>query len=206
MSNTALIVVDMLNDFVDPNGAMPIQGAVDIVEPINMLAKHGFRPDKKYKTILLMQDSHNTGHCSFKENGGDFPTHCVKDTWGAEIYPELRLRDYYNIYKGIHDDAESFGGFKDDKGRETSAPVVLGTNDIDEVHIVGVATEFCVKETVLQAAEYGAILGFNVCFIPECIRGLSEDSTSEAYNEMGNVAETLMYNSRRNLPILTPWK
>jgi nicotinamidase/pyrazinamidase len=187
MPNTALLVVDMLNDFVDERGSLPVKDATSIVERINKIAQFGFKPREKYKVILSMQDLHGVGHCSFVENGGKFPTHCVKNTWGADVYPKLRLKDYFNIYKATNDDAEGFGGFVDSKGCETDALAVLRMIGATEVHVVGVAAEFCVKETILQAVDYG----FDTYFIPKCIKGISENSTRDAYREMNRVARPL---------------
>lgn len=177
----ALVVVDMLNDFVNPQGSLPVPDATSIIAPINSLALYGDGKNK-YKVILSMEDNHKEGHCSFKQNGGDYPPHCVQGTPGREIHKDLRLRDFFNIHKGSHDDAESYGGFYDDKRRETEALAILRMNNISEIHVVGVATEFCVKETVLQSLEYG----FDTMFIPECIRGLEKHTSKQAENEMMN--------------------
>ena len=113
MSNIAVIVVDPQIDFI--TGSLVVSGAIEalpgMVEVIKWARKYDY-------PVIVTQDDHPVNHCSFKENGGTFPTHCVTGTAGQEIHPIILHalvdeRDgYYLLSKGNHEDREAFSGFE----------------------------------------------------------------------------------------------
>lgn len=142
----ALIVVDVQNDFC-PEGALAVPDGDAVVEPINRLARDaGF--------VVATRDWHPPDHGSFAEQGGPWPVHCVQGTAGAQLRAGLdtsRIDEL--IDKGQTRDREGYSGFE-----ETSLERVLREHDVDTVDVAGLALDYCVKATALDAKR----AGFNV--------------------------------------------
>ena len=149
ISIKALLVVDVLYDFM-PGGSLAVKGGDSLAEPIN-----GIR--NEYDFVIFLKDLHPKDHCSFKENGGLWPIHCVDGTRGCEIDNNLIINPVdFVVTKGSNRDVDSYSGFWDNNRKyKTNLSSILGNNNIDEVHIAGIATEYCVKWTALDAAEEG---------------------------------------------------
>jgi nicotinamidase/pyrazinamidase len=172
-TTTALIVVDVQRDFMTGGAlAVPLAGEnlpapEGILSRINDLLANG-----GYARVVLTQDFHPVGHCSFastlrvplyslgKTAAGReqvaWPDHCVAGTAGAEFHPELQTR-YANaiIRKGVNPAFDSYSGFADDGGAQTGLAGYLRSAGITTVDVVGIATDFCVKATALHANENG---------------------------------------------------
>jgi nicotinamidase/pyrazinamidase len=139
----ALIIVDLQNDFM-PNGALPIAGADEIVQPINELMRTG-----KYNLIVATQDWHPPNHCSFKK----WPKHCVQGTPGAELHPGLDQRKISAIFrKGMHPKKEEYSVFESKNGPGILSSIILFRIDI--IDIVGLAFDYCVRFTAVDAKDY----------------------------------------------------
>lgn len=146
----ALIVVDMQNDFADPKGALYVEGGWRLMAPINNLLP-------QFDTVAFTQDWHPINHSSFGYNGGPWPQHCVQGSWGAQIIHELNT-DYAHliIRKGTDRDADSYSAFRgnpNSKGqrKETGLAGFLFDRRIKKTYIVGLARDYCVKWTALDA-------------------------------------------------------
>jgi nicotinamidase/pyrazinamidase len=139
----ALIVVDVQNDFC-PGGALAVTEGDQVVEPINALAE-------EMPFVLATRDWHPRDHSSFVEEGGIWPVHCVQGSSGAELHPGVR-RDQIDIVvdKGQVPELDGYSGFQG-----TSLDRLLRERDVDTVHVAGLALDYCVKETALDARRAG---------------------------------------------------
>jgi nicotinamidase/pyrazinamidase len=151
---TALIVVDVQNDFADPNGALYVSGAEETLPVINgEIAK----ARDAGATVVFTQDWHPADTPHFEKDGGIWPVHCVGDTWGAEFHPFLAVENSdTKIQKGVGGE-DGYSGFTvaDPKTGET-APTglddLLKEKGIEKVVVVGLATDYCVKATAIDAS------------------------------------------------------
>lgn len=141
----ALIVVDMQYDFVHKEGSLYVEDAEKIIEPINRLITSDI-----YDHVILTQDWHPLNHVSFNI----FPKHCIQDTKGAELVfqPEKKCTVFK---KGQKTCTESFSAFIDSAGNNTGLHTILAEYNINTLDIVGVALEYCVKETAITATRFG---------------------------------------------------
>lgn len=165
---TALLVVDVQNDFADPSGSLSVRGSEGIIPRINddvaeALAAHAM--------IVYTQDWHPPSTPHFEKDGGIWPVHCVWETWGAEPHPALRV-DGTVLRKGVGgEDGYSAFTVRDPESGAESATLLermLRTGRIERLVIVGLATDYCVKETALDAAERG----FHATVVREAIRAV----------------------------------
>lgn len=142
----ALIVVDMQNDFCS-GGALEVPDGDAVIEPLNRLAE-------RLPFVVATRDWHPPDHASFAFNGGPWPVHCVQGTPGAELHPRIdRERIDAILDAGRTRDAEGYSGFED-----TELERLLRDHDVDRVHVGGLALDYCVKATSLDARR----AGFNV--------------------------------------------
>jgi nicotinamidase/pyrazinamidase len=164
----ALIIVDVQRDFC-PGGALAVKQGDQIIEPINGLISLF---EKKGLPIFLTRDWHPADHCSFRSKGGPWPPHCVKNTPGAEFHPSLHVpKGAAVISKGTKKDIEAYSGFQ---GTELAERLrEAGRN---ELYVVGLATDYCVKNTVLD----GISNGFTVNVISDCVKGVNVKPTDSA--------------------------
>lgn len=174
IKNKALIVVDMQKDFME-GGPLGIKGSYDLIPIIER-----YIHSKLFKTIVFTRDYHPNNHVSFDE----WPEHCVRGTEGCRIVDELRniTVPYYIIEKGTNVLFDSYSGFSIDGMNKTWLEQLLRDNEIEEVYIVGVATEYCVKYTAIDSAE----VGFKTYVIVNGCGGVNQHINDEAYayNEM----------------------
>ena len=154
----ALIIVDFQNDFT-PGGALAVPEGHAIAEHVNALAA-----DPRFELVVATRDWHPPDHGSFERHGGPWPVHCVQDTPGAELHPDLdHERLDVIIDKGHNPDTEGYSGFD-----ETELEQLLRERGIDHVTIVGLATDYCVKNTALDALRHG----FDVTVDSAGVRGV----------------------------------
>jgi nicotinamidase/pyrazinamidase len=138
-----LIIVDVQNDFC-PGGALAVPGGDAVVSPCNRLASDaGF--------VVATRDWHPPDHSSFADAGGRWPVHCVRDTEGAQLHPgiERALIDM-TVDKGQERALEGYSGFE---GTELEAQ--LRSHGVDTVHVCGLALDYCVRATALDARKAG---------------------------------------------------
>jgi nicotinamidase/pyrazinamidase len=179
---TALIVVDVQNDFADPAGGLSVAGATEVVPTINreIASASGARG-----YVVYTQDWHPQSTPHFAKDGGIWPVHCVADSWGAEFHPALVV-DGATVRKGVNGE-DGYSGFtmRDPITGETSATELEGllrTHDIERVVVCGLATDYCVKATAIDAAK----LGFETRLLADAVRAvdLSPGDGDRAIDEM----------------------
>ena len=155
----ALIIVDYQNDFTPPDGALAVPEGDEIAERINALAASG-----DYDLVVATRDWHPPDHGSFKEQGGPWPVHCVAGTHGAELHPGLDAGAIDVIVdKGQDPATEGYSGFDG-----TDLAGLLHERGIGELTIVGLATDYCVKQTALEGLQEG----FAVTVDSTAVRGV----------------------------------
>lgn len=139
----ALIVVDVQNDFC-PGGALAVPDGDAVVEPINRLARAS-------PFVIATRDWHPPDHGSFADNGGIWPVHCVHDSPGARLHPDLDGSQLDVVLDtGQEQDLEGYSAFED-----TDLERVLRERDVQTVHVAGLALDYCVKATALDARRAG---------------------------------------------------
>ena len=191
MNGRALILVDIQKDFMQ-GGSLEVPDAKEILPVVNDLL------ELDWDLVVATQDWHPPGHKSFASshegknvfdvinlNGVEqvlWPDHCVQGTKGAELNPTLYFEciDEY-VVKGTNPEIDSYSGFFDNnKAHETDLDGILLDYSIEEIYIVGLATDYCVKFTALD----GYDLGLDVYLIVDGVRGL--DGAEDAIIEMQN--------------------
>ncbi|ADU96922.1 Nicotinamidase [Thermovibrio ammonificans HB-1] len=181
-SRDALIVVDIQNDFM-PWGALPVNGADSIIPVVNRYLKLF---SEAGLPIFATRDWHPENHVSFKENGGIWPRHCVQWSEGAAFAKGLELPpETFIINKGDRPELEAYSGFQG-----TLLEQLLRERGVRRVFVCGVATDYCVKNTVLGALN----LGYSCVLLADAVKGVAPETTREAVNRMleaGAVAQTM---------------
>jgi nicotinamidase/pyrazinamidase len=150
---TALIVVDVQNDFADPSGNLYVAGGESVVPRVNVEI---MRARAAGALVVYTQDWHPESTPHFEKDGGIWPVHCVKETWGAELHPKLEVSGPV-LRKGSNGE-DGYSGFTmrdPSTGEETATPLraLLEEKGIEQVVVVGLALDVCVKATALDAAE-----------------------------------------------------
>jgi nicotinamidase/pyrazinamidase len=152
-SSTALLVIDVQNDFADPSGALSVCDGEAVIPVINEEIR---KATEAGALVAYSQDWHPEETPHFKSSGGIWPEHCVAGTWGAELHPELTVADdAIRIRKGKEgEDGYSAFSVRDPLSGETTSTElgrILEQRGIERVVVVGLATDDCVKETALDA-------------------------------------------------------
>ncbi|MCJ7712870.1 nicotinamidase [Candidatus Bathyarchaeota archaeon] len=156
----ALIVVDVQNDFLF-GGSLPVPKGEKIIPFLNYYLNLFKKAQGK---VFATRDWHSINHLSFKEQGGIWPLHCICGTKGAEFYPKLKLPNNTTVIsKATDPDKESYSGFD---GTELCEK--LKKNKVINVFIGGLATDYCVKNTAVDALK----LGFKTFFLIDASKGI----------------------------------
>jgi len=161
----ALLIVDLQNDFC-PGGALPVPRGDEIVPRVNR-AIDLFR--RRGLPILATRDWHPRVTKHFKEFGGAWPPHCIQRTKGARFHPGLKLPKHAIIVsKGMDPEQDSYSGFQAlaPNGRDLES--VLRDLGVDEVFLCGLATDYCVRATGLDAVRRG----IRVWLLEDAVRGV----------------------------------
>jgi nicotinamidase/pyrazinamidase len=154
----ALLIIDFQNDFT-PGGALAVPDGDAIADRVNELIASG-----DFDLVVATRDWHPPDHASFEDQGGPWPPHCVQGTPGAELHPAVpRDRVDVIVDAGFRRDLEGYSGFE-----ETDLARVLRERDIDEVTVVGLATDYCVRHTAADALREG----FRVTIDRAGVRGI----------------------------------
>jgi nicotinamidase/pyrazinamidase len=175
----ALVIVDVQNDFC-PGGALGVQGGDEIVPVLNRYIEQFAAAQLP---IFLTRDWHPSRTSHFDDFGGVWPVHCVQDTAGAEFHPDL-FRDSRMILlsKGTAPDEDSYSAFqaRDEAGKTLAER--LQEFGVKRIFVGGIATDYCVKHTVLD----GLREGFSMVVLDDAIRGvnLQHDDSEKALAEM----------------------
>lgn len=187
----ALLIIDVQNDFC-PGGKLAVPNGDDVIAPINKLSR-------LFECVVQTQDWHPLDHTSFASNHIDkepydsielpygeqilWPNHCVQESRGAEFHPYLENKNTSMIIrKGFRKEVDSYSAFfENDKMTSTGLKGYLDSLDVTTVFIVGLATDFCVKWTALDAIKSG----YKTYLIGDAIKGIDIDNSVElAMKEM----------------------
>lgn len=152
---TALVVVDVQNDFADPAGSLHVPGGEEVVDAVNAEVQ---RAREAGAFIAYTQDWHPPSTPHFAKDGGTWPVHCVAGTWGAELVPALEVVGPV-VRKGTGGE-DGYSGFTvrdpvSGRGEPTELAALLRSRGTRRVVIVGLATDYCVKATALDAVAAG---------------------------------------------------
>lgn len=187
----ALLIIDVQNDFC-PGGALEVPDGDQIIPVINALSD-------TFDVVIQTQDWHPEGHSSFasSHNGKEpfetiempygnqvlWPDHCVQGSDGAEFHPDLETnRSQLIIRKGFRKEIDSYSAFyENDETTTTGLSGYLRERNIDTLYAVGLATDFCVKWSVIDGMEEG----FDVFVVKDAVKGIDIDgSVDQAWQEM----------------------
>ncbi|MCB1107666.1 MAG: bifunctional nicotinamidase/pyrazinamidase [Chlamydiia bacterium] len=186
-----LLIVDLQYDFM-PGGALGVERGDEIIRAINDLIG-------KFDVTAASQDWHPEGHVSFAKTHGKkvgetvevhgraqelWPIHCVQNTHGAALVKELNQKEIdHFVYKGANSNTDSYSAFLDNDGEtETGLDDYLRERGVKKLYIVGLATDFCVKFSALDALE----LGYEVVVIADACRAVyDEDKALEEMKQKG---------------------
>lgn len=181
-TKTALIVVDVQNDFADPAGNLYVRGGEQVVPVANREVE---RAKAAGALVVYTQDWHPASTPHFKKDGGVWPVHCVAQSWGAQFHPELRVEGEV-VRKGTGGE-DGYSGFSVRDPRtgavgETRLGALLRERGIEKVVVIGLATDYCVKETAIDAVR----LGFQTTVLREGVRAvnLQPDDEARAFEAM----------------------
>lgn len=164
-SDCALLIVDVQNDFC-PGGALGIKEGDKIIPAINKYIEIFI---KNNLPIILTRDWHPAETRHFKRFGGAWPGHCIQNTKGAEFHPQLRIPEgAIIISKGMNPAKDSYSAFQAFDSAEKNLPSLLKEKGISELFICGLATDYCVKFTALDALKSA----FKVNVLADAIKGV----------------------------------
>jgi len=156
-----LLVVDAQNDFM-PGGNLVVPDGDKIVPVINSV-------QEEYDLVVFTQDFHPENHCSFKENGGTWPSHCVQGTEGVKLHKDLHIGDAKIITKGMNTNVDSYSAFWDNnKSQKTGLDDHLKKNGVTDVYIAGLALNVCVMFTAKDSVD----LGYSTHVLQSACRGI----------------------------------
>lgn len=191
MSDKALLIIDVQNDFC-PGGALEVPGGDEVIPVINRLSN-------MFDVVVQTQDWHPSGHSSFASSHegrdpfetiempyGDqvlWPDHCIQGSEGAQFHPDLiTRRSQLVVRKGFRRDIDSYSAFyENDNETKTGLTGYLQDRGISTLYAVGLATDFCVKWSVVD----GLREGFEVYVIEDAVKGIDiEGSVRQAWSEM----------------------
>lgn len=187
MKDQALVVVDMLYDFID--GSLACQGAGDAISnTLKFIGRHiGKDGDIEVEIldtfpVLFIRDHHPADHCSFKENGGIWPAHCVAGTRGGDIHADLSqlVSEELTFDKGCDRSVEQYSGFEGMNSAGQPLGEVLELLDVRDVFVCGIATEYCVRNTCEDLLK----AGFRVHLLKDCLAYVDKEGHEKALREM----------------------
>ncbi len=139
----ALLIIDFQNDFT-PGGALGVEGGDEIAPAIRGLAATA-------DVVIATRDWHPPDHSSFREQGGPWPSHCVQGTAGAELHPSIAgLRIDATVDTGQTAEADGYSAFENPELAR-----ILREHEVDQVVVTGIATDYCVRASVLDARREG---------------------------------------------------
>ncbi len=190
-SQTALIVVDIQNDFAHPDGSLFVSGADRVIANANRAIDDATAAGA---LVVYTQDWHPEHTPHFERDGGIWPVHCVGETWGAAFHSDLTTSAGPVARKGV-DGNDGYSGFTtrdpaSGERRQTELEDLLLEAEVERCVVVGLATDYCVKETVLDACR----LGFEVLVPHSCVAAVNlqagdGDAALEAMAEAGALIE-----------------
>lgn len=176
-TRSALVIVDVQNDFLPDEGSLAVPDGRMIIKPLKEAAK-------EVDLVICSRDWHPRNHCSFKGEGGQWPVHCVQRTPGARIVPSLRRLAKYTISKGMDPKMDAFSAFAGHTLRpERTLKEILEGEDIGVVIVGGLAFDVCVKWTAFDSNA----LAFRTIVPLELSAALTPIGSHDTVVEMGRV-------------------
>ena len=174
MKDCALVVVDMIYDFID--GSLACGGADAAIAATRRFMEGHPMP------FLFVRDHHPANHCSFAAQGGPWPPHCVQGTRGAQVHASLEafVDEDLTFFKGENPNQEQYSGFEGLNPAGQSLGEVLQLLEVEQVLVCGIATEYCVRNT----AEDLLKAGFQVTVLQDCLAWVDPDGHRTALEEM----------------------
>jgi nicotinamidase/pyrazinamidase len=168
-ASTALVVVDVQNDFADPAGSLYVRDAESVIEVANAEIAAARSAGA---LVVYTQDWHPPDTPHFAKDGGTWPVHCVGGTWGAELHPRLSAIDGERVRKGTGGE-DGYSGFTmaDPVSGETTPTALDGMlreRSVQRVVVLGLATDYCVKATALDAMS----LGYDATVVADGVRAV----------------------------------
>ena len=187
MTDKALVVVDMLYDFID--GSLACQNSEEAVRQTlrfidSQTAGQGGEEHEILDTfpILFVRDHHPADHSSFRDQGGIWPAHCVAGTHGGDIHQDLLpyVTEELTFDKGCDKSVEQYSGFEGTNSAGQSLGEILELLDTTDVYVCGIATEYCVRNTCEDLKK----AGFKVHLLKDCIGYVDMPGHVKALEEM----------------------
>jgi nicotinamidase/pyrazinamidase len=166
----ALLIIDFQNDFT-AGGALAVPDGDEIAGPVKRLAE-------RFDFIAATRDWHPPDHASFEAQGGPWPVHCVQGTHGAEFHPAMEDIDLDSVVDvGQGRDDEGYSGFEN-----SELARILRDNHVDEVYVCGLATDYCVRASAIDACKEG----FDVTVVEDAVRGVEVNAgdSERAFQDM----------------------
>ena len=181
---TLLLIIDPQYDFIE-GGKLAVNGGKAALDRlVEYLKGH----HKEYGAIIITTDWHPITHCSFKDNGGIWPTHCVQFSTGAAIYQPIldvldeTKTDYTVLTKGCNEDHEEYSIFKNDKSRKVLEALADNTA---EVHYCALALDYCVKDSLLDGKK--VLTNAKACLLKDCTAAIGNPEDTYKILEENNV-------------------
>jgi len=188
----ALVVVDVQNDFADPNGSLYVRGGQAVVPVVNAAIREARRAGS---LVVYSADSHPVSTPHFQKDGGIWPVHCVRGTWGAAFHPDLldpAGAEHLEKGTGGEDGYSVFTVRDPETGQQepTALERILRERRVERIVVAGLATDYCVKETVLDARR----LGFDALVLRDAVAAVDlqtgdADRALDAMRRAGAVVE-----------------
>ena len=187
MKDSALVVVDMLYDFIDGSMACleadkAVDGTLKYIEAVTARTDPDDSGIRSIFPILFVRDHHPANHCSFVQQGGPWPAHCVQGTHGADIHSTLApyASEDLTFFKGEDPAREQYSGFEGCNPAGQSLGEVLQLLDVKNVIVCGIATEYCVRNTAEDLLKDG----FHVYVLKNCLAYVDAAGHAEALQAM----------------------
>lgn len=176
-SNKALLIVDMQNDFC-PGGVLSVPDGDRIIPTVN---KYIQLFQQKQLPLFFSRDWHPSETIHFQEKGGPWPPHCIQGTKGAEFHPDLKIPENAVILsKGMDPNLDSYSVFEAFDEDLLSFPELLRKQEITELFIGGMATDYCVRSTSLDALKQG----LNIHVLVDAVKGIDPINSNKTLEEI----------------------
>ena len=176
-TNKALLVVDLQNDFC-PGGALGVPEGDQIIPKVNNYVKLFL---KKKFPVFVSRDWHPKDTKHFKQAGGPWPPHCIQNTEGSKFHPDFDIpKDAIILSKGTNPALDGYSVFEARDLKNRSFIEILNSMGIDEIYIAGIATDYCIKMTSIDALKEG----FVVHVLTDAIKGVDKNDSELSIKEI----------------------
>ena len=177
VAKKALLVVDIQNDFC-PGGALGVKDGDKIIPIVNRYIDLFIINELP---VFFSRDWHPEDTIHFKARGGQWPPHCIQNTSGAEFHPDLHIPGQAIIIsKGANPDQDGYSAFDARNAEQIPFLELLRTMAIKELYLAGIATDYCVRESSLDALKQG----FSVTVLTDAIKAVAEEAAKRAIDEI----------------------